>query len=104
MYNIKIELPAKEELVSKWCQLKGYMPQLSQLTENGEVLIDNPETELQFFQKMIAIELLNLYLNPIQYSIYNQANTTAQNQINELKEIFTNALTLIVEKETNGAE
>ena len=97
MYSINFKMEVSEEMVAKWSALKGYganpmMPP----PPGGQANMQ--ETEMQFFERTVKQELLNICINPLQNAIYQQANSTAQQEIEALRAASEAAMQLTVEK------
>jgi hypothetical protein len=89
---IKFEMVVSDEMISRWCAVKGYgsnspMPMASQA---------ETETEAQFFERIVKAELMNICVLPIQNAIYQQVNQAAQEQIEDLRASAEKAMSVTI--------
>lgn len=103
MPKVSFDMSVSKEMMSKWCALKGYgmTPQIP--TNPNQDTPEDIETELDFFQRTVKKELMNICITPMETAIYKQANDfahqSAQKNIEELKMAAETAMILTVEDE-----
>ena len=97
MPNINFNMTVSAEMLSKWCAVKGYQAQITGLNEKAELdTVDNPESEIQFFQRVAKIDLLGICVEPLENMIKRIATATAEVEVSTLRDAASEAMTLTV--------
>ena len=100
---IKLEIPVSEEYATLWTTAKGYEKEVNELNqETGETTkAANPESEDDFFKRMLKKDLMEIAIVPINQLLTNNIALQTADTINYIKQAVSNNLVLDIESQTD---